>query len=46
MLYIHHQRISDHGCRDGSSRMYKHFIEKDHPTVKLEDFQILSKGFR
>ena len=46
MLYIHHQRISDHGGRDRSSQMYKHSIEKDHPTEKVEDSEILGKGFR
>ena len=25
--------------------MYKHSTEKDHLTVKLQDFEILSKGF-
>lgn len=40
MLYIHY---SDHSGRDRSSQIYIHGIEKDHPTMKLEDFEILSK---
>ena len=26
--------------------MSEHSIEKDHPTVKLQDFETLSKGLR
>ena len=39
------ERVSDHSGRDKSSRIYKHSIEKDHPTVKLQEFENFSKGF-
>ena len=32
------ERVTDHNCRDKSFYIYKHSIEKDHPTVKLQDF--------
>ena len=40
------ERVSEHSGRDKSSYMYKKSIEKDHPAVKLQDFEIFSKGFR
>ena len=39
-------RVSDHIGKDRSSHMNKHSIEIDHLTVKLEDFEILSRRFR
>ena len=40
------ERVKDLSVRDKSSHMYKHFIEKNHLTVKRQDFEISSKGFR
>ena len=40
------ERVKDLSGRDKSSHMYKLFIEKNHPTVKRQDFEISSKGFR
>ena len=40
------ERVSDLRGRDRSSHMNKHFIEKTRPTVKRQDFEISSKGFR
>ena len=43
------ERVSDHSVRDQSSPMYKYSIEKVHPTVKLQDFEVLSiqkEGFK
>lgn len=43
------ERVSDHSVRDKSSPMYKYSIEKVHPTVKLQDFEVLSiqkEGFK
>ena len=38
--------VRDHSGRDKSSHMYKHSVEQDHPTVNLDDFQILCQGYR
>ena len=40
------ERVKDLSVRDKSSHMYKHFIKKNHLTVKRQDFEISSKGFR
>ena len=40
------ERVSDHSGRYKSSHMHEHSIEKEHRTVKLQDFEIISKGFR
>ena len=40
------EHFSDHTVTDKTSHMHKYSIKKDHPTVKLEDFEILNREFR
>ena len=40
------ERVHDHNGRDAESRLVKHVIEKCHKCPKMEDFNIIGKGYR
>ena len=40
------ERVLDHNDRDAKSHLVKHAIEKCHKYPKIEDFNIIGKGYR
>ena len=40
------ERIHDHNSKDKKSHVFQHSVKSKHPNVDIDDFRILSKGFR
>ena len=40
------KRLNDHSGKDVNSYMLKHSIEANHPTMTLNNFTVLSSGYR
>jgi len=40
------ERVKDHVGRDTKSHYFKHSITTGHPSASIEDFDILSGGYR
>ena len=40
------ERVLDHNGRDAKSHLVKHAIEKCHKYAKIEDFNVIGKGYR
>ena len=39
------ERVSKHVGKDKKSHMSRHTLQSDHPSVSLNEFKILGKGF-
>ena len=40
------ERVNEHSGKAINSDMFKHSIAANHPTVTLDDFTVLSSGYR
>ena len=40
------EQVNEHSGKDINSRMFKHSITANHPTVTLDNFTVLSSGYR
>ena len=40
------ERVNEHSGKDINSHMFKHSIAANHPTVRLDDFTVLSSCYR
>ena len=40
------ERVNKHSGKDINSHMFKHSVAANHPTVMLDDFTVLSSGYR
>ena len=40
------ERVNEHSGKDINSHMFKHSMATNHPTVTLNDFTVLSSGYR
>ena len=38
-------RVNEHSEKDINSHIFKHSIEPSHPTVRLDNFTVLSSGY-
>ena len=40
------EQVNEHSGKDTNSHMFKHSIAANHPTVTLDNFTVLSSGYR
>ena len=40
------ERVNEHSRKDINSHMFKHSMAANYPTVTLDDFTVLSSGYR
>ena len=40
------ERVKDRNGRDKSSHMLRHFVEKNHTEVKVNDFMVIGRNYR
>ena len=40
------KQVNEHSGKDINSHMFKHSMAANHPTVTLDDFTVLSSGYR